>query len=141
MSTRRFFNLAVWLLGFALVVGLGTAIAQKAPPTETKGVKAPIIASLDLGPEIEGMQGRQLRMRLFTVEPGGVVAAHSHKDRPTVVYVLQGTLTYVFHKEGDRVKEYREGDAWPEGKNFEHWAENRGAKPVVVIGVDIFKQP
>ena len=138
---KRFFKLAVWLVGFALVAGLGTAIGQQAPPTKTKGVTAPVIASLDLGPEIEGMQGRQFRMRLFTVEPGGVVAAHSHKDRPAVVYVLQGALTYVFHEEGGRVKEYREGDAWAEGKDFAHWAENRGTKPVVAIGVDIFKQP
>ena len=60
MSTRRFFNLAVWLLGFVLVAGLGTAVSQQAAPTETKGVTiTPLQNAIDLGPEIEGTQGRQ----------------------------------------------------------------------------------
>ena len=35
---------------------------------ETKGVTVKLLASLDLGPEIEGMAGRQLRMRMVTIE-------------------------------------------------------------------------
>jgi hypothetical protein len=35
---------------------------QVAP--ETKGVTAKLLATVDLGPEIEGMAGRQLRMRI-----------------------------------------------------------------------------
>lgn len=139
MNVKRFFKLAVWPVGFALVVGLGTAVSQQAPPTENKGLKAPVVASLDLGPEIDGMQGRQLRMRLLTLEPGGVIAVHPHKDRPTVVRVLQGTLTEL--REGGYVKEYREGDSWAEGKTTTHWSENRGTKPVVFIVVDILRQP
>jgi len=42
---------------------------QVAP--ETKGVTVKLLSALDLGPEIEGMAGRQLRMRMVTVEPGG----------------------------------------------------------------------
>jgi len=34
---------------------------QVAP--ETKGVTVKLLATVDLGPEIEGMAGRQLRMR------------------------------------------------------------------------------
>ena len=138
MNMKRFFKLTVWLLGFTLLVGVGSAISQQTPPTENKGLKAPVIASLDLGPEIDGMQGRQLRMRMFTLEPGGVIAVHSHKDRPSAVYLLQGTLTEL--REGGSVKEHREGEAWAEGKATTHWVENRGTKPVVFIGVDIFKQ-
>ena len=41
---------------------------QAAP--ETKGVSVKLLATLDLGPEIEGLAGRQLRMRLVTIEPG-----------------------------------------------------------------------
>jgi len=43
---------------------------QAAP--ETRGVTAELLTTLDLGPEIEGMAGRQLRMRMVTIEPGGV---------------------------------------------------------------------
>lgn len=46
---------------------------------------------VDLGPEIEGMAGRQLRMRVLTIEPGGYIGLHSHEDRPAVVYFMQGT--------------------------------------------------
>ncbi len=38
---------------------------QAAP--ETKGVTVKLLATVDLGPEIEGMAGRQLRMRLVTI--------------------------------------------------------------------------
>jgi hypothetical protein len=38
---------------------------QVAP--ETKGVTVKLLATVDLGPEIEGMAGRQLRMRLVTI--------------------------------------------------------------------------
>jgi len=79
-------------VGFGLIAGLGPVIGQQAPPTENKGVKVGTTAAIDLGPEIDGMQGRQLRMRIVTVEPDGVVGLHSHKDRPDAVYILQGTL-------------------------------------------------
>ena len=60
---------------------------QAAP--ETKGVAVKLLATVDLGPEIEGMAGRQLRMRMVTIEPGGVFGPlHDHKDRPGTVYIL-----------------------------------------------------
>ena len=30
------------------------------------------------------MSGRQLRIREFTIQPGGVLAVHNHDDRPDV---------------------------------------------------------
>ena len=39
---------------------------QAAP--DTNGVGVEFLASVDLGPEIEGMAGRQLRMRMVTIE-------------------------------------------------------------------------
>jgi quercetin dioxygenase-like cupin family protein len=78
---------------------------QAAP--ETKGVTVKLLAALDLGPEIEGMAGRQLRMRMVTIEPGGVFGPiHDHKDRPGIVYILQGTITD--HRNGG-AKEYGPG--------------------------------
>ena len=70
---------------------------QMAP--ETKGVAMEVLATVDLAGEIEGMEGRQLRMRLVTVEPGGVFGPiHDHKGRPGTVYILQGTITD--HRDG-----------------------------------------
>ncbi|MBS0318768.1 MAG: cupin, partial [Proteobacteria bacterium] len=65
--------------------------SEKAAP-ETKGVTVKLLSTLDLGPEIEGMAGRQMRMRMVTIEPGGVFGpVHDHVDRPGIVYILQGT--------------------------------------------------
>jgi hypothetical protein len=51
----------------------------------TKGVTVKLLETIDLGPEIEGMAGRVLRMRLVTMEPGSVFGPiHDHKDRPGV---------------------------------------------------------
>jgi mannose-6-phosphate isomerase-like protein (cupin superfamily) len=63
---------------------------------------------------------------------------HPHKDRPSTVYLLQGTL--MERREGGKVKEHHEGEAWAEGKATTHWVENRGTEPAVFIGVDIFNQ-
>ena len=49
----------------------GSAAGQGTAPTENKGVKVGAPTSLDLGQEVEGIDGRQLRMRVVTVEPVG----------------------------------------------------------------------
>ena len=127
---------AAWFLGFALATRVGTA--QQTAPTENKGLTITPITALDLGPEIPGMQGRQLRLRMLTFEPGGVVAVHNHKDRPGAAYVLKGTVT---EHRGDVAKEYGAGENWSEDRNVTHWVENKGTSPAVLIAVDIFKQP
>jgi quercetin dioxygenase-like cupin family protein len=105
---------------------------------ETKGVTVMQLAAVDLGPEIEGMGGRQLRMRMVTIEPGGVIGPiHNHIDRPGVVYILQGTITD--YRNG-LAKEYGPGVGWPEDKNTTHWLENRGTTLAVEISVDVFNQ-
>ena len=59
--------IVAWLLGFALATGPGTATAQQAAPTENKGVTITLLTAVDLGPEIPGMQSRQLRLRIITI--------------------------------------------------------------------------
>jgi quercetin dioxygenase-like cupin family protein len=106
---------------------------------ETKGVTVQPLGTVDLGPEIEGMAGRQLRMRLVTIEPGGVFGPrHDHKGRPGIVYILQGTITD--HRNGVAT-EYGPGPGWPEDRNTLHWLENRGTVPAIEISVDIVKTP
>ena len=106
--------------------------------SETKGVTVKQLAAIDLGPEIVGMTGRQLRMRMVTIEPGGVIGPiHNHIDRPGVVYILQGTITD--HRNGV-AEDYGPGLGWPEDKNTTHWLENRGTTTAVEISVDIFNQ-
>ncbi len=102
---------------------------------ETRGVTAELLVTIDLGPEIEGMQGRQLRMRKFTFAPGAVFGPlHDHKGRPGTVYILQGTITD--HRDGVAT-DYGPGLGWPEDRNTLHWLENRGTEVAVEVSVDI----
>jgi quercetin dioxygenase-like cupin family protein len=115
-----------------------TAMRSEQGTPETKGVTVTKLAAVDLGPEIEGMTGRQLRMRLVTIEPGGVLGpVHNHKDRPGIVYILQGTITD--HRDGV-AREYGPGVGWPEDKDTTHWLENRGSETAVEISIDIFNR-
>ncbi len=126
------------LLGLALGAGLEAVYGQQAAPTENKGLTIKPLTAIDLGPEIEGMGGRQLRMRLIVIEPGGVLALHNHKDRPATDYVLRGSL--VDHR-GDAAREYNAGDSIFETKEVTHWLENKGTVPAEFVAIDIFKQP
>jgi quercetin dioxygenase-like cupin family protein len=113
-------------------------MSEEAVAPETKGVTSELLATVDLGLEIEGMEGRQFRMRLFTFEPGAVFGpVHDHIDRPGLVYILQGTITD--HRHGVAT-DYGPGVGWPEDRNTVHWLENRGAVPAVEISVDIVRR-
>ncbi len=108
-------------------------IEQVAP--QTNGVDVKILATVDLAGELEGMAGHQLRMRMVTIEPGGVFGPiHDHKDRPGTVYILRGTITD--HRNGVDT-DYGPGVGWPEDRNTSHWLENRGTIRAVEISVDI----
>ena len=53
-------------------------MSDEQPAPATKGVAVEVLATVDLGPEIEGMAGRQLRMRMVTthwLENRGTVPA------------------------------------------------------------------
>jgi quercetin dioxygenase-like cupin family protein len=102
---------------------------------ETRGVAVQVLGTVDLAGEIEGMEGRQLRMRLVTMEPGGVFGPlHDHVGRPGIVYILQGTITD--HRDGVAT-DYGPGVGWPEDRSTLHWLENRGTAPAVEISIDI----
>jgi uncharacterized cupin superfamily protein len=105
---------------------------------ETRGITSEVLATVDLGPEIEGMAGRELRMRIVTMEPGGVYGPlHDHVDRPGLVYILQGTITDI--RDGVET-DYGPGVGWPEDRNTLHWLENRGSVPAIEISVDIVRR-
>lgn len=104
---------------------------------ETKGVTVELLSVLDLGLEVEGMAGRQFRMRLITFAPGAVFGPlHDHKGRPGLVYILQGTITD--HRDGVAT-DYGPGLGWPEDHKTLHWLENRTSTPAIEVSVDIVK--
>jgi quercetin dioxygenase-like cupin family protein len=122
--------------GMALAFAVGVAVGQNAP-TENKGVTVSPPTFVDLASEVEGVTGRQLRLRTVTIEPGGVVAMHSHKGRPAVAIAQGGTLTE--HLENGDVHDHPQGEAWTESNGISHWAENKGSEPLKVVACDIFK--
>jgi quercetin dioxygenase-like cupin family protein len=128
MSARHMFTLGM-ALGLALGSG-GIAIGQQSPPAENKGVSIGKTTAVDLGPEIPGMQGRQLRLRVVTVDPGG------HDNWPEIVYVLQGAVA---EHRGGQANEYRAGDTFSGNKDTTHWIENKGTAPAVMIVEDVSK--
>jgi quercetin dioxygenase-like cupin family protein len=134
MMRGRFIGAAVLML----VLGWGQSVcsAAETAPKENKGLKTGKTEIVDLGPEIEGMQGRELRLRVLTIEPGGHIGIHSHKDRPSVAYFLQGTDT-VTYADGTK-KQFHAGDVTSANKGTTHWHENSGTEPVVLIIADIF---
>src|SRR5262245_4180402 len=130
---------ALCVVGFAgVLAGVALGQYQRMPPAESKGFRTEVLATLDLANEIEGMAGRQLRMRRITVEPGGQFALHDHRDRPGLYYVEAGTITE--YPEGAEVAEHSAGQVVAVGLRTRHWGENRGTGPVVVIAVDIVKK-
>jgi len=113
-------------------------VSNQAPGPETRGVEVELLAALDLGPEIEGMAGRDLRIRKVTFQPGAVFGpVHDHKDRPGMVYVIDGVITD--HRDG-RTTDYGPGLGWPEDAATLHWLENRGSSPAVEVSVDIVRR-
>ena len=133
---------AAWFAApVALLAGLaGYALAKAdadtdaGPPVKTAGFEEQLLAEVDLGREIPGMDGRALRIRRIAIAPGGASALHDHVDRPGTVYVLEGKV--VDHRNGVAT-EYGPGLGWPEDRATTHWIENRGQAPALEISVDI----
>lgn len=126
--------------GIATIIALSVCASAAAnagdAPKGNKGFTASKTTVVDLGPEI-GLTGRQLRLRLLTIQPGGYIGMHSHKDRPAVVYFLQGSDT-VTQADGTS-KAMHAGDTAFATKNTTHWHRNDGKDDVLLIAVDVFK--
>jgi quercetin dioxygenase-like cupin family protein len=115
---------------------IGPVTAQE-PPKESKGQTAAEHCTIDRSAGIASPKGRRLRMRLITLEPGGIVAVHGHEDRPTLMHVTSGTLPSHW---GGPDRTLRPGDCVAEGKDItQHWMENTGNGQATYISVDVTK--
>ena len=126
-------------LGAAVAIGLclsSFSVRAEVAPKGNVGFSTIKTQVVELGGEIEGMSGRQLRLRVLKIEPNGHVGIHSHKDRPSVVYFLQGADTVSF-ADGSS-KTFTAGDTTAARKDTTHWHKNAGNEPVLLIAVDIF---
>ena len=120
---------------FAFVWVGGLAFADE-PPKDNKGFTSSKATVVELGPEFPGMEGRQLRLRVLTIEPGGHIGLHSHKDRPAVVYFIQGTDTVT--RDDGSSHTFTAGDTTGEPGTTIHWHRNDGKDAVILVNVDVF---
>ncbi|MEE2693094.1 MAG: cupin domain-containing protein [Pseudomonadota bacterium] len=143
-------SLTLTTAALAAVAALGAAQANagQCPADKTKvdvrttGEMAPKdvtddeLAFVKLDKEIEGLDGRRLRLRKLVVQPGGVVPWHDHTDRPALIMTAEGQITEyrsdcsvgVVHTAGEVSTEYR---------GLKHWWRNEGKTPAVLIAADI----
>jgi quercetin dioxygenase-like cupin family protein len=120
----------------AVLILVGLAVAADAPK-DNKGFTASKATTLDLGPEFPGTAGLQLRLRILTIEPGGHIGLHNHKERPTVGYVIQGTDTVI--REDGSSKTLHAGDTTTEPGTTVHWHRNDGNDAVILVVTDVLK--
>jgi len=132
MTSHR--NLRFGLCAFVLACVTNADSAEA--PKENKGYTSSKTTVVELGPEFSGMTGRQLRLRVLTIKPGGYIGLHSHKDRPSVVYFLQGTDTVI--RDDGTSKTFHAGDTTGEPGTTVHWHRNDGQDDVVLVTADIF---
>ena len=125
------------------------------------GVTDVTLGSIDLGKQPAHIEGRELRFRKLTIEPGGIVPWHSHDDRPALIFVQQGEIVEyasncvepIVHKAGEirpevlrhlaLVEEPRQGDRHslcrrrPQGPGRpQHVTSAPGPTPALVAGCD-----
>lgn len=132
---------AVLLATTGAVAGECPADQVLAEPAELEhitsdGVTRELLASVDLT-GWRDLGNFMLRTRRLTIEPHGLVPYHTHDERPSIVYIVNGELIEhsalcavpIRHVAGDTAPEF--------GHGHNHWWENPTDEPVVVLSSDV----
>lgn len=120
------------LTSTSLALSVQSSSAQQ--PPERKGVSSKPLGMVDLGTEFPGMEGLALRLRINTIAPGGSTGLHDHKEKPSIVYVVQGNV--VEYRDGT-TRDLTQGDVISQGKDNSHAIENRGNSPAVLLESEV----
>jgi quercetin dioxygenase-like cupin family protein len=83
------------------------------------------------------MEGLALRLRINTIAPGGSTGLHDHKEKPSIVYVVQGNV--VEYRDGT-TRDLAQGDVISQGRDHSHAIENRGNSPAVLLESEVIKK-
>jgi quercetin dioxygenase-like cupin family protein len=154
---RKHVRMPQWSLVFAGIIAGSVALASEAmagecpadkmkPDAREKvdykpvGVSDVTLGLIDLGKQPAHIEGRELRFRRLTIEPGGVVPWHSHDDRPALIFVQQGEIVeYASNCEVPIT--HKTGDIRAEVFGTSHWWKNLGRKTVILYVGDVRKDP
>ena len=116
----------------ALALVVSTACLQVAIAKQDAGENKAGVESVGVGSNNNSAQERRLRLRSFTLEPGGIAELHSLKDRPTVLHVIRGTL--ISHPQGVVL---RPGVGLTQDQGNDFWIENTGSEPAEFIWLPV----
>ncbi len=125
------------ILLFPAVLTLGAIAVAADAPKGNEGFSSSKPTITDLANEFPGTAGLQLRLRVLTIKPGGHIGIHSHKDRPSVVYFVQGTDTVT--RDNGSSQTFHSGDTTGEPGTTVHWHKNDGKDDAILIAVDVIK--
>jgi quercetin dioxygenase-like cupin family protein len=113
-----------------------TTSGQVAGPAKHTGVTDKVLTMIPLAQEKVALKEHALRLRRLVVQPGGIVAWHSHADRPAIIYVVSGSITeYTTHCRVPIV--HRAGETSTEAGGLSHWWKNHTRRPVVLLSADL----
>ncbi|WP_440638368.1 cupin domain-containing protein [Bradyrhizobium sp. PUT101] len=114
--------------------------AQQMVDHKAVGVTDVTLGAIDLGKQPAHIEGRELRFRKLTIEPGGIVPWHSHDDRPALIFVQQGEIVEYASNCVDPIV-HKAGDIRPEVYGTSHWWKNLGKDTVILYVGDVRKDP
>jgi quercetin dioxygenase-like cupin family protein len=110
---------------------------QQPSTAAAKDVTDVVKGSIDLSKEPANISGRLLRLRQLDIKPGGIVPWHSHGNRPAQIYIVSGEVTeYASNCLVPIV--HRAGEVAAEKNGTQHWWQNTGTTPAVLISADLF---
>jgi len=116
------------------------ADAREKTDVKAVGVTDVTLGAIDLGKQPAHIEGRELRFRKLTIEPGGIVPWHSHDDRPALIFVQQGEIVeYASNCEVPIT--HKAGEIRPEMYGTSHWWKNLGKETVILYVGDVRKDP
>ena len=110
---------------------------QKQNPAAAKDVTDTVLRSIDLSKEKVAVKGRQFRLRLLEIKPGGIVPWHSHGDRPALIYIVSGEVVEYASTCAVPIV-HKGGEASSEARGTSHWWQNTGNSTAVLISADLF---
>ena len=145
-------GLALACIVSGTAVAATTAIAGECPADKMKanvrektdfkaiGVSDVTLGAIDLEKQPAHIEGRELRFRKLTIEPGGIVPWHSHDDRPALIFVQQGEIVEYASNCAEPIV-HKAGDIRPEVFGTSHWWKNLGKETVILYVGDVRKDP
>ena len=110
-------------------------------PTQNIGIESiQILGQVSLGDEFPAFEGKQLRSRLFSLQPDAVIGQHIHHERSGFVYVLSGEILE-YRNDSEEAILHQAGNLIVEENGVEHYWENKSGTDVKLLSFDIFTIP